>query len=121
MTPSVVCQASVLSLSAVRPARWLVRDHYVAPVQERPLSLDPTKAVRELLSCEIVAGTANFTHAPIALLSQALAKMFEVLVGAHLKTTQIWGSPAAPRPVPSPWFEFEPDRLKPESSSNQGG
>ena len=28
-----------------------------------------------------------------------------------------WYSP----PLPSPWFEFEPDRLEPESSSNQGG
>ena len=31
------------------------------------------------------------------------------------------GAVVLPAPSPLPWFEFEPDRLEPESSSNQGG
>ena len=72
----------------------------MAPVQERQLSLDPTKAVRELLSCCSVARTANFTQAPRVLMKQALAEVLEELVGSDLKTSQIWGSPGAPRPAP---------------------
>ena len=42
-------------------------------------------------------------------------------LGTRGQTSHIWGSCGTPRPSPSPWFEFEPDRLEPESSSNQGG
>ena len=72
----------------------------MAPVQEHQLSVDQTKAVRELLSCCSVARTANFTQAPRVLMKQALAEVLEELVGSDLKTSQIWGSPGAPRPAP---------------------
>ena len=122
-THSVGLHASIPSLSAVRPDECLVTNHLVAPVQGIDLGVDQIKAVLEVGGCCLVARLGQFTQSPILLMLQAFAEVFEIFVGPDLKTSQVWGGGGrgSPRASPSPWLEFDQDRLEPESSSNQAG
>ena len=93
-TPSRGLVASILPLRSVLPG-WPVPDHFVAPVQQILLFLDPEQTVIALGSCCSVAGLCcrfQVPQAPLPLLLQALAEVLQVRVASDLKMSQICGS-----------------------------
>ena len=118
----MVLEAAPLALLAALDAR-LVHDHDVVVVQEVLLHVDPVQAFPGFLGCCSilpVLGLLDLLRAATALMLQAFPEVLEVREVADLKTSHIWETTGARRSLPSPWFEYEPDRPESESRSHQG-